>query len=680
MKLHKRAIKIIWMMSCISPISPLILSLSSCSYYQWKYVDIVSLNNFAGHIDSSLIKHNPAIAPAPIIDDLALLYTYIKLEDQVGNKTDKYQSTYFILNGDNCIGTPYSDLSNGKYTYDLLKEFEPKYSTVGDHEFAWGQKYLDPQLAEAAGNDTFAKMGDLTSFLSCNIYTTNTNTGKYEPVNWTQPYAITKIDKLNVGFVGYTTALANTDNSVINLSGISIADATDNTTEFTDTNLTGTQILQNAIDNCKNDTLNLNNGIKPDVVILLAHEGANFKPDRTIDTNSAIYRIINNINHIDACIAGNTTIEYTGIAPDKDNKQIPWGQAASYGEGLLQTKVTYDTEHKSHFSISMDKRSIVDQKKLSVNELIDKDRTQEFVKKLNNHFNEIYDQFNSKYQTNTFNVADQSDNKKYTKDNNVYIPYSTSIFNSQVSPIGAFYNQAMGTILSKDALNNISTYPELNNIKQQIINFDSNFNGVDIALTSTDKIIKDLVSTKNNSNNDITNKNLYDLSIDNNNLIFDDDNVVIIKLTVKDLLKYFNTYRKVDAADLFYSDKYLLKYDKDSYKSCRNIKLVDKITKQEIDSSTPIFIALNNSFYLDLNAKWIDAAGDNHWIISAEGGKTNNKFQILSNPRGIIIEYAYILNQMSSIDDSISDFPVINLGATSGIDIWNYKDDNYFYK
>ncbi len=652
---------------CLTPVIGLTFGLTSCSSSQ-KYIDIVSLNDFHGWLEES--SSGSVSDRAPVIEQLANAYTEICKEDAINNKT--YDSTYFILDGDNSQGSALSNLSNpsGKNTYEMLSSlFHPEYSSIGNHEFDWGQEFLNGD----DDHETFQEMGDLKAFLACNIYNADEDGNPTSLVDWVQPYAIVDIDGFNVGFVGYTTYETTTTTTPTNISGLAFADATDNSTKFINGE-TGADILQDAINACWNDSDDLNNGVKPDAVILLAHAGATELSDGSMNTDSEIYKVIGNITGIDACISGHTHLKYSVEIPDKDGNEIPTGQAGRYGNSLLQTKIYYDSNNHSKYHIEVSYRNIDED--LTYDELSNKDST--LVKYSKRLYDKIYGEMEPTLNAPKINIiCDEGDTTIPEQDPNAQV--DSDEYHSSV--LATLVNYAYYLTLSSDVLSDSDNFPELSNIISTVKadhSSWSDFDGVDVVMNNIGSFRSDLVAT-GDAYEDTEAQASYTTS-DLYSVVPFDNNTYLCKITVGDINDYFtslyvdqeNTHEWIDP---FYSSEYLLGYE-GSIMHASAYYLVDKTTHQKVDEDKTIYFATNEFFFLDGDgSSWEEAAAKNggYEVIGATATWDDSNFSIYTSSRNVLIEAAHIWATQSG-----KSFPTINIKDT-GDGTWTYNFDDYYY-
>ncbi|MCF0227877.1 MAG: metallophosphoesterase, partial [Malacoplasma sp.] len=322
--------------------TPAACTLSSCSDTT-STINIVGLNDFHGNVSA---YHNYDDAYESRIACIADKYQQIRK-----NREDK---TELILIGDNSDRSAIGQFSDQRAPVNLLSNLDIKYSVFGNHE-----GYLDPDIYfNPLSESDLTKWGKFRSYLACNNYWYG---GQYQQAiycDYFKPYAIEHIGDLNVGIVAYSAA--NTTTTTPSTKGLYCADATDDTTIFGNTGKTGAQILQESIDACRNDSLNLNNGIKPDVVILAQHEG--IAPDNSgqWDTNSGSFKVISKISGVDASFDAHTHFHYNLEAKDKTGKSIPVAQGQPYGQSLSNLTISYNKK-KTKFNFSFQDEPINEQ-------------------------------------------------------------------------------------------------------------------------------------------------------------------------------------------------------------------------------------------------------------------------------------------------------------------------------
>lgn len=692
---------------------------TSCSS-SWTYADIISINDFHGHTDQYNVESANAITA------IADKYTTIKKEDIIS--TGSVNSTYFIMNGDNAQGTAISNLSDpkGNSTYQMLSYFNPEYSSLGNHEFDWGLGYLDPKQTET-GKETFAAMGKLKAFLSCNTYKV-VNDRPTSLVDWVKPYAITHINDLNVGFVGYTTYETYTTTSKTNLNGIAFADAT-NTKNFSDiyANVkglpSGNEILQKAIDDCWNDTLG-NGKNKPDVVLLLAHSGISFTLENgklIPNKDSEIIKIVNNSHHLNAVLSAHTHQSYVYNYLDADNRSIPIGQGGKYGQELLQTKISYRKSDRSFKNISMNVINIGHKNNKgqivypTFDELTNKDNAfvgtvdracEEWKKKLAPIMSKV--RFNL-----TSDIVDDDDNP--------IVPYKPTDYKNHpgynddlanFSPAAMSMAAAMGYILSPDVINQVNskTFPSeikeaVSVIKSQGVVW-SDFNGIDMSLLNIGSARSSITATSTTNHNPVNFNNATSLNLVNTSNaeathgltmgdIYSfqpfDNNIVLDRTTVGRVNEYINTlmiYGDVnlekDLTDGFWLSNYKIGYKSEKFKpetkpdpSSKNYFLVDSNNKA-ISEDTYITVAMSDFLYMNgdysLWSTWTNEDKNKGLNCDAYTMPTtinssweDDQFATFGSMRSVFFEAA----MLSSLDwdNKISSITVDSTVANS---IWNF--------
>ena len=112
-------------------------------------------------------------------------------------------------------------------------------------------------------------------------------------------------------------------------------------------------------------------------------------------------------------------------------------------------------------------------------------------------------------------------------------------------------------------------------------------------------------------------------------------------------------------------------------RTSNQIKILDKQTHSPVDENTDVFLAINQFFFLGGdNSHWNIAAKDNHWEISCFTGQNDNKWDIFADARSTFIQYLYVLNNISSLQEQI---PNLFLGSSESIPSWTYNNNNYCY-
>jgi 2',3'-cyclic-nucleotide 2'-phosphodiesterase (5'-nucleotidase family) len=166
MKFVKKIIGIIFITTI--PITSICVSACSPNYEFEQYMDVITINDFHGAAELVTNKDNKIVIPG--IEYLASEINDIRSENY--KKTGTYDSTQVILNGDIFQGTGFSELTYGDSVAELFQTLGVHFSSIGNHEFDWGQDFLDLNQARQKKHMTFQQMGDFT-FLSCNIHKTS---------------------------------------------------------------------------------------------------------------------------------------------------------------------------------------------------------------------------------------------------------------------------------------------------------------------------------------------------------------------------------------------------------------------------------------------------------------------------------------------------------------------------
>lgn len=642
-------------------LSSLILScgmvtLSGCGNNQ-KYVDIVTVNDLHGWMQP---QYGASESAAPTIDIITDKYiSYCNADKKANNGVD---STMFLLNGDNVDGAPVSNVAphKGSTIYSVLNKLGVKYSSVGNHEFNWGLSYLDPNYSNenSSSDDLFTKYWECGQFLACNIF--QNNDGQYSHVSWAKPYTVETINDLNIGIVGYTTAETSTTTAKKALNNIEFANAVDNTSLFGDTNETGSQILQDAIDACwNNNDQDIDQGKKPDVVLLLAHEGGTVDVDYKLTSESPISKIINNINGVNACLSAHTHQTYIDTVPDKNGKQILVGQAGKYGTELLKTKIFFDQE-KQHFDIRM------------YLEFLD---TNLSYKKLTNSSNELFKTVDEEYIS-QYNSVKYILEKKYFQINEAdgvspdqdpslaFEPTPEQIW----SPTGQLFNYAQCNLLSESVLNNqqklIDTDIKISEIRDGLN--DQSFKGVDISICNGPTIRSGLTGEQRE-----TQQNQYDVTYNDLYECVPFDNVtVIMKIKVKEINTYYQTFLNSDLKqklppNFSSNNNWKISYNGKPFNKSTEIKIVDE-NSQPIDEEKEIFVAVNQFLfeggdYSTFNEKSIE----HMYLKNTETVNGFGKISIFENARNVFLAWLHTQNPTGK-------FGPLNMADSSASAYWHY--------
>ena len=540
---------------------------TSCTN-QTKTAHLVAVNDFHGSVEA---YHNNDAYEAQIAC-LADNYQNIRKNHE--------NSTKFFLVGDNGDGSAFCRLTAEQPAYDLFSYFKPDYSVVGNHEFySPSNTHLDPTK-----EDAFVKWGKLKAFLACNAYEYDGSDWKY--CNYFQPYAIEKIGDLNVGIVGYAEPKLPYQAPS---KGIYCADATKDD-KFGSTGKSGTEILQDAIDACHEDKLNLNNGVKPDVVILAEHFGAEPPIDGKFDEEAGSFKLIKRINGISASLDAHTHVKYSLQATDKDGKKIPIGQAGAYGSALNHLTFTYNRNNKSDCSCNIE---IVDTNLQTQRHYL-QNKYEPWIVDLKTALMEWY-----------FSYFDDYDPTLYDKVNHIEVTMKSNVpageelvipYNKQENE---FFSRA-GHFLTDFVLDlfngsGTKTTPVANVINQMNTKFGKTT--IDCTLNNGWGTRKDITPSWTNMYDYhyryLKTKDIFDACPFNNPL-------VLFEITVGEMNQYLSIKknRAIETQNYLFKD-YLVSWEDKTknYYTADSVYLVDKTTHQKVDEATKLVVAANSYVY-----------------------------------------------------------------------------------
>ncbi len=138
-----------------------------CGGYVLVEIDIIAVNDLHGKFNDSDSQ--------PGVDELS---TYL---------TSQGSNTLLLASGDIWQGSSESNLTEGKLLTDWMNSLGFAAMTLGNHEFDWGESYIEPnrQLADFP-------------FLAINIYDRETNA----PVSYCQPSVTVERGGVTIGIIG----------------------------------------------------------------------------------------------------------------------------------------------------------------------------------------------------------------------------------------------------------------------------------------------------------------------------------------------------------------------------------------------------------------------------------------------------------------------------------------------
>ncbi len=142
----------------------------NCAGALYVNIDIYAINDLHGKFKDTASNVG--------VDELT---TYLK------NCRKDQENTIFLSSGDMWQGTPESNLTRGKIITDWMNELDFASMTIGNHEFDWGEEYIE-------ANNEIADF----PFLAINVYDKNTN----QRVDYCRASTVVEYDGIQVGIIG----------------------------------------------------------------------------------------------------------------------------------------------------------------------------------------------------------------------------------------------------------------------------------------------------------------------------------------------------------------------------------------------------------------------------------------------------------------------------------------------
>lgn len=255
-----------------------------------KYVTIFAVNDFHGTVEEDLEGKNTGMA---------------KLSEVVKELQMANPESIFVSAGDNYQGSALSNLSRGKIVSDLFKQAGLATSTVGNHEFDWGDE-LFPVWQEDGG----------FNFIACNIR--DKRTGKLP--EWCKEYELYNIGGHLICVIG-----AATQDTVYSAAKSRIENY-----EFLDAAKSIRKVLRKV-----------NASYKPEAVVVLSHIGSHqnrlMRSTPVSADNTTELEDVCRLKGIDAVITGHSHEYVNGTLYGK-----PVVQAMYYGRAVSVIKLTFD--------------------------------------------------------------------------------------------------------------------------------------------------------------------------------------------------------------------------------------------------------------------------------------------------------------------------------------------------
>ena len=257
-----------------------------------KYVSIFAVNDIHGTIEEDLAGKNPGGAKLlEVLDELKVLNP----------------ESIFVSAGDNYQGSALSNLSKGKVMSDFFKKAGLVTSTIGNHEFDWGDDMFEQ----------WEKDGGF-SFIACNLR--DKKTGKLP--SWCKEYELCYIGGHLICIVG-----AATKDTVFTASKKRIENF-----EFLDPAKCIRKVLRKV-----------EASYAPEAVVVLSHIGSHINrlsgtPVSASNDKSDKFELedVASLKGVDAIITGHSHEYVNGTLNGK-----PVVQAYNYGRAISQIKLTF---------------------------------------------------------------------------------------------------------------------------------------------------------------------------------------------------------------------------------------------------------------------------------------------------------------------------------------------------
>ncbi|MCH5171547.1 MAG: bifunctional metallophosphatase/5'-nucleotidase [Erysipelotrichales bacterium] len=276
----------------------------SINYDTDRFVRLYAINDFHGAVNENALNSEPGIVK---------LGAYLKEKKSEGN-------TLLINSGDMWQGSIESNYNRGNLLTDCMNNIEFDCFTLGNHEFDWGQKYI--QLNRERSSTT----GYQTPFLASNIYEFDIGTktvGEYADLG--DKYVIRDLDNgLRVGIIGVIGKDQITSITSQYVDDINFNDPT-------------------SVVKTLSDELRTEHSV--DVVILDCHTdqstitGTNYNDDDLVDRNQITS--VSNVSkqrYVDAVFCAHSHWEEKAMI-----NGVPFIQGGSYGKYISNVELYVDT-------------------------------------------------------------------------------------------------------------------------------------------------------------------------------------------------------------------------------------------------------------------------------------------------------------------------------------------------
>lgn len=261
-----------------------------------KVIEILSFNDFHGNV----LESGKNIGAAKL--------TGIIKEYQEKDKASDTYGVATVSGGDLYQGTAISNILEGEPVTEMLKEIGIVASAIGNHEYDWGSDKIK-SWGEAAG----------FKFVAANLI--DERTGMIP--DYAEPYVMTKVEDVNIAFIGIATPETLTSTKAENVVGLKFLDIIETLDKYS-------EVVRNE---------------GADIVVALTHSPAVEDKDGTITGEAA--EIAENAADVDAVIAAHNHKFVDGFVKNVNNgKEIPVVQAGYNGRGLSVITFTVDDNNE----------------------------------------------------------------------------------------------------------------------------------------------------------------------------------------------------------------------------------------------------------------------------------------------------------------------------------------------
>ena len=261
-----------------------------------KVIEILSFNDFHGNV----LESGKNIGAAKL--------TGIIKEYQEKDKASDTYGVATVSGGDLYQGTAISNILEGEPVTEMLKEIGIVASAIGNHEYDWGSDKIK-SWGEAAG----------FKFVAANLI--DERTGMIP--DYAEPYVMTKVEDVNIAFIGIATPETLTSTKAENVEGLKFLDIIETLDKYS-------KVVRNE---------------GADIVVALTHSPAVEDKDGTITGEAA--EIAENAADVDAVIAAHNHKFVDGFVKNVNNgKEIPVVQAGYNGRGLSVITFTVDDNNE----------------------------------------------------------------------------------------------------------------------------------------------------------------------------------------------------------------------------------------------------------------------------------------------------------------------------------------------